>query len=233
MNFRYRIKVSAGVAFGRRPASAAFAANRLGSIASRVTAVPVGLPKWTCRALAPILVFLMVAPAPAMSYEHLRRDPDLTPRKFSRQFADFQYELLDHVQPADMFLRRKRGDCDDHASLADDVLTHKGFETRLVHVRLVGLTSHAVCYVTEDRAYIDYNNRNVFFTLTRSRPGLRDIADKVARSLNANWTAAFEYEFSYEDPRKRITAKVVRTQDPRKDPPPRKASPPANPFLVE
>lgn len=171
--------------------------------------------------------------AAGLTRHQLHQDPDLTPKTFSRLFADFDYELFHYVQPPDEFLRNRRGDCDDHASLADDVLAPKGFETRLVHVRLVGLTSHAVCYVTESRAYLDFNNRDVFFTLTRSGPALRDIAEKVARSLNANWTAAFEYEFSYEYPRKRITARVVRVEDPRHDPPPRKATARPNPLLVE
>jgi hypothetical protein len=169
----------------------------------------------------------------ALTVEHLHRNASLTPKKFSQMFVDFEYRLFDHVQPANQFLRTKRGDCDDYASLADEVLAPKGFETRLIHVRLIGLTSHAVCYVTEDRAYLDYNNRNVFFTLTRSRPALRDIAEKVARSLNANWTTAFEYDFSYADPRKRITAKVVRTQDPHLDPPPRKPAAQRHPLQVE
>ncbi|GAB5560764.1 MAG: hypothetical protein SynsKO_24110 [Synoicihabitans sp.] len=148
-------------------------------------------------------------------------------------FEDFDYTLHYHVQPQDQFLRSKSGDCDDYACLADDVLAPRGFETRLIHVRLAGRVSHAVCYITDDRAYLDFNNRKVFFTMTRSDPSLRKIATKVAKSLNANWTSAFEFEFSYVTQQKLITAKVVRTQDPRTDPPPRKATPPDNPLLVE
>ena len=95
------------------------------------------------------------------------------------------------------------------------------------------MTSHAVCYITEDGAYLDYNNRNVFFTMIRSDPSLRKIATKVARSLNANWTSAFEFQFFYSTQSKAITAKVVRTQDPRNDPPPQKAPPPSNRLLVD
>ena len=168
-----------------------------------------------------------------MSIGHLRGQPDLTPKKFSRMFSDFNFELFDYVQTPEEFLRTKSGDCDDYACLADDVLKPKGFETRLIHIRLVGMTSHAVCYVTEDGAYLDYNNRNIFFTMTRSDPSLRKIAGKVARSLNANWTSAFEFDFSFNNQRKNITAKVVRTQDPSTDPPPGKAAPRPNPFLVE
>lgn len=169
----------------------------------------------------------------AFRVEHLHRQSKLTPKKFSRMFTDFKFELFHHVQMPNDFLRAKKGDCDDYACLADEVLKPKGFETRLIHIRLVGMISHAVCYITEDGAYLDYNNRNVFFTMTRSEPSLRKIAAKVARSLNANWTSAFEFEFSYADQRKTITAKVVRTQDPRTDPTPGKAAPRPNPFLVE
>lgn len=168
-----------------------------------------------------------------MSIGELENDRNLTPKKFSQMFSDFDYELFHWVQSPEQFLRTETGDCDDYACLADEVLAPKGFETRLIHVRLVGMTSHAVCYITENRAYLDFNNRNVFFTMTRSDPSLRKIATKVARSLNANWTSAFEFEFSYDTQRKRITAKVVRTQDPSKDPPPRKATPQPNPLIVE
>jgi hypothetical protein len=180
---------------------------------------------------------LMVMALPSLAWgltvEQLHRDASLTPKKFSRLFADFEYELERYIQPAEVFLRREKGDCDDYTALADSVLAPKGFETRLVQVRLAGLTSHAVCYVTESKAYLDYNNRQVFFTMTRSSPALRQIAEKVARSLNANWTVAFEYEFSYEDSRKRIMARVVRVRDPRHDPPPQKARPQADRLLVE
>ena len=169
----------------------------------------------------------------SVSLDGLHNQRDLTPKKFSRMFADFDYELYHEVQPPEQFLRQESGDCDDYACLADDVLAPKGFETRLIHIRLVGMTSHAVCYITEDGAYLDYNNRNVFFTMTKSAPPLRKIATKVAKSLNANWTSVFEFEFSYSTQRKLITAQVVRTQDPRSDPPPGKATPPQNPLLVE
>jgi hypothetical protein len=169
----------------------------------------------------------------ALNVNNLHRDPALTPKKFSRLFDKFGYELFHNVQPPDEFLRKKSGDCDDYACLADEVLAPKGFDTRLIHIRLVGMVSHAVCYVTDDRAYLDYNNRNVFFTMSKSDPSLRKIATKVARSLKANWTSAFEFEFSYDDQRKTITAKVVRTQDSRDDPPAGKAAPQSNPFFIE
>ncbi len=181
------------------------------------------------------------SPCPAgVSHRRTRRElgeikttPNLSPKKFANFFENFAYELHDEVQPAFKFLARERGDCDDYAVLADHVLPDFGYETRLVHVRLAGRIAHAVCFVTEDRIYLDYNNRQVFFTTTRSSPALRAIAEKVARSLDANWTSASEFVFSYETDQKRITATVVRTADPNQDPPPRKAPPPNSGFLVD
>mgnify|MGYP001593125825 FL=1 len=180
-----------------------------------------------------LVLVLFVSTSGAIRVEHLHRQSNLTPKKFSRLFSEFDWVLFHRVQQPNDFLRSKKGDCDDFACLADEVLIPKGFETRLIHVQLVGMVSHAVCYVTEDRAYLDYNNRSHFFTLTKSGPSLRDIASRVARSLNANWTAAFRLDFSYSEHLKTITAKVVRTQDPSTHPPPGKAAPRHNPFHVE
>jgi hypothetical protein len=169
----------------------------------------------------------------AISLDELERVPKLTPKKFASYFETFHYRLYHDVQPANQFLLNRRGDCDDYAVLADHVLPTHGYETRLVHVRLAGMVAHAVCYVTEQNAYLDYNNRAVFFRLTKSKPSLRSIADKVASSLNANWTSASEFIYTYESGRKIITATVVRTDDPDKDPPPRKAAPPKRSLLVD
>jgi hypothetical protein len=85
-------------------------------------------------------------------------------------------------------------------------------------VRLAGQIDHAVCYVNESRAYLDYNNRAVFFTLARSGESLRTIAGKVADSLEANWTSA--YEFVYTGGKKELVATVVKTAPPENDPVP-------------
>ena len=95
--------------------------------------------------------------------------------------------------------------------LADFVLSKRGLRTRLVHVRLAGRVAHAVCYVTENNAYLDYNNRKFFVTLERSGPDLRTIANTVADSLSASWTTASEFTYSYETRRKTMTATVSRT----------------------
>lgn len=137
-------------------------------------------------------------------------DSDLTPRSFSHFFSNFGYELNDKVQPPRAFLTRRKGDCDDYAVLADAVLPHHGYSTRLIHVRLAGKIAHAVCYIEEDRVYLDYNNRDYFFTLARSKPALAEIADKVADSLRAHWTTASEFEYCYDSKRKTFTTTVAK-----------------------
>lgn len=171
-------------------------------------------------------ILALSSPARAQSLSELENTSNLNPKKFIRLFGEFDYQLHYEVQPPNQFLSNRSGDCDDFAIMADHILPLDGYETRLVHVRLAGMVAHAVCYVTEDRVYLDYNNRGFLFPLAKSKPALRTIADKVAESLNANWTSASEFIYTYESKRKIITATVVRTQDPRQDPPPRKATAP-------
>lgn len=147
----------------------------------------------------------------AVTLKELTDAGGLNAKKFASHFGDFAYEFNGPIQPATTFLARERGDCDDYAVLADFVLRKHGYGTRLIHIRLAGRVAHAVCYVTENKAYLDYNNRNVFFTLTRSGPDIRDIASKVAKSLEANWTTASEFSYSYATRRKTMIATVSQT----------------------
>ena len=147
----------------------------------------------------------------AVTLPELLDNPRLNARKFAGYFADFAYEFNEAIQPATVFLAREKGDCDDYAVLADFVLKKHGLDTRLIHIRLSGRVAHAVCYITENRAYLDYNNRAVFFTLSRSGPDIRDIAAKVADSLEASWTTASEFSYSYETRRKVMIATISKT----------------------
>jgi hypothetical protein len=147
----------------------------------------------------------------AVTLEELTNNPKLTAKKFASYFSDFGYEFNNPIQSPAAFLAREKGDCDDYAVLADHVLSQHGFKTRLIHVRLTGRVAHAVCYVTENKAYLDFNNRAVFFTLTRSGPDIRDIASKVAQSLEASWTTASEFTYSYATRRKTMIATVSQT----------------------
>jgi len=175
---------------------------------------------WRRAALVSAAALLAVFQTRAVTLSQLQQDRRLTPKRFAGYFADFGYEFSVPVQPAEVFLAREKGDCDDYAVLADHVLKPKGYSTRLIWVRLVGRIPHAVCYVGQARAYLDYNNRDVFFTLARSGPDLRAIADKVAASFEANWTSATEFTYSYRTQARSWGATVVKTDPPEDDPAP-------------
>lgn len=143
----------------------------------------------------------------------------LTPGDFADLFEYFKFSYSPLVQTAGVFLGSQAGDCDDYAILADHVLRKRGYTTRLVQVRMIGMTyDHAVCYVDETQSYLDYNLRQYTFNLKRSKPFLRDIAGKVAGSLGRNWTVAFEFTYSYLEGRKKTRHVVVKTEDPARDP---------------
>ncbi len=151
--------------------------------------------------------------------EELLEAPKLTPKQFARLFENFEYEFSPEVLPPKVFLSTRRGDCDDYAILADFVLSRKAFGTRIVRVVLVGESiAHAVCYVTESKAYLDYNNRKYFINLARSGSTLRDIATSVAASFEQNWTSATEYTYSYDLDKKTPRLTVVKTDPPERDP---------------
>jgi hypothetical protein len=154
----------------------------------------------------------------AVTLDELLNDPKMTPKRFADYFEDFAYEYNEAVQSPDEFLTSRRGDCDDYAILADYVLKRKGFATRLIHVRMVGRVAHAVCYVTQAHAYVDYNNRHYFINLQRCGGTLREIATKVADSFEANWTSASEFTYEYEENKKHFGATVVKTDPPASDP---------------
>lgn len=146
----------------------------------------------------------------AVTLEELMDNPQLNAKKFAGYFSEFGYEFNSPIQPAATFLRREKGDCDDYSVLADFVLKKHGLDTRLIHIRLAGQLAHAVCYVSQNKAYLDFNNRAVFFTLSSSSSDIRDIASKVAKSLEANWTTASEFTYSYATGRKTMIATISK-----------------------
>ena len=168
--------------------------------------------------LAALLAVLTAVPARALTLAELINDPKLTPKRFAGLFESFAYEFGAEVQDADVFLSRKRGDCDDYAVLADYVLHHHGYGTKLVHVRLVGRVAHAVCYVTEEKAYLDYNNRTYFINLQKCGATLREIAEKVSKEIEGNWTSASEFTYDYATNEKAVVRTVVKTSPPAQDP---------------
>ena len=115
------------------------------------------------------------------------------------------------VQDPEVFLSTRTGDCIDYAVLADYVLKRNGYDTRLIRVEMVGKNmGHAVCYVTQDRIYMDYNNRRYFLSLVRSGPSIREIATRVAASFDAHWTFASEFTYDYNTSIKKVVLTVVQ-----------------------
>jgi hypothetical protein len=135
------------------------------------------------------------APLHAMTLNDLRRDASLTPESLIRRFANFKFKLIDGVQPHSDFLASQTGDCDDFATLAADVLREKGYSTHLIAV-FMEKQVHVVCYVTEAKAYLDYNNRKKASPLVPTSGALSDIAGKVAQSFHAPWRCVSEYTYN-------------------------------------
>lgn len=167
--------------------------------------------------LVGVMLGLVLADARALTVFDLLTEPGLTPKKFAAKFERFEYEFDPFVQPAEVFLRREIGDCDDYAILADNILKQRGFQTRIIHIRLVGRVAHAVCYVDDAKAFLDFNNRRYFRNLERSGRRLREIADEVASSFKGNWTSVSEFTYDYKEGKKHFARTVVKTDPPEQD----------------
>lgn len=148
------------------------------------------------------------ATPPTLTVSGFRTMPDLSVKRFCAYFSEFRYEFREQVQPPDVFLARRAGDCDDYAVVADLVLRERGHVTRLVAVRMAGLLTHVVCHVAADRVYLDYNQRVYLIKTQRCGPALEEIADRVARSLGGHWTSVSE--FTFRDGLKRLVATKTR-----------------------
>jgi hypothetical protein len=141
-----------------------------------------------------VILFHSWNPLNGITVEDLLKEGKLTPQDFAEKFTDFKYRYRVRIQNPNVFLFTRQGDCDDFATLADQVLSHHGYETKLVTVRMPGLT-HVVCYIEKDKIYLDFNNRSSRRQLTRCREGLEEIAKKVAWTFGANWTSATEFTY--------------------------------------
>jgi Transglutaminase-like domain len=179
---------------------------------------PEALPRrvWVVLALAA----LTAARLNGLTLADLLADPKMTPRHFAGYFEDFEFELHPFdVQDPEVFLETRRGDCIDYAVMANYVLKRDGYATRMIRVDMVGKNmGHAVCFVTESAAYLDYNNRKYFQKLTHSGRRIREIAEKVADSFESNWTSASEFTYTYKEGIKRAVLTVVKTDPPNLDP---------------
>jgi len=124
----------------------------------------------------------------------LTAQKELTPESLLRHFADFSFELSDEVQEPETFLQRKRGDCDDFAQLAAEVLTRRGYKAKLVVVMMEGQT-HVVCYVAEAHGFLDFNFRAAAKPVMESDGSLEDVAEKVAAYFHSKWHMASEVRY--------------------------------------
>ncbi len=118
----------------------------------------------------------------------------LTPEIFIHHFSDFTFELGQKLQPPERFLARKKGDCDDFASLASSLLSRCGYHTKLVVV-VMPPGIHVVCYVKEISGFLDFNSRSKANPVVRSGADLEDIAAKVAVDFRSDWLTASEFVY--------------------------------------
>jgi hypothetical protein len=178
-----------------------------------------GWPLFLLTLVATTTAFAALKSTARFTLRELDSAPEMSPKQFANLFEFFRYNFCPYVLPVDEFLYDQSGDCDDYAILADHVLAQKGYHTRIVRVVMAGSdVAHAICYVVEKKAYLDYNNRQYGVNLERAGPTLRQIAAKVAGSLEKNWTSATEYTFSYTDYHKVNRFTVVKTDPPERDP---------------
>lgn len=139
------------------------------------------------------------ASAHAGALSALAGKADLTPENLLRSFAGFTFELSAQPQDAEAFLQRKRGDCDDFASLASHLLTDRGYKIKLVAVMMEQQT-HVVCYVEEARGFLDFNHRADAQPIIKSDGSLEDIAHQVARDFRSRWLTASEFRYENKLP---------------------------------
>src|SRR5271163_2212877 len=123
------------------------------------------------RSAALLALALLAAPlaSRAFSMKELRETPNLTPEKFERLFADFAFKFHPEIQPHDVFLKTKSGDCYDFATVAAEILKGRGYTPRMIAIRMKGET-HVVCYVAEENGYLDYNTRKEKFPIVPCSP---------------------------------------------------------------
>lgn len=162
------------------------------------------LPLWSARFCLWVVCFgFVLAALPGRvwggEWAKLKARQDLTPESLLHSFANFSFELGDRVQEPETFLERKRGDCDDFARLAADLLAQRGYKTKLVTVMMQAQT-HVVCYVQEAHGFLDFNHRADPQPVVPSDGSLEDIALKVSRYFRSSWWMASEVKYDGSTP---------------------------------
>jgi hypothetical protein len=124
------------------------------------------------------------------------------------------YEVIDSAPPACEFFKAVMPY--DYMVLADAVLSGQGYSSRLLLVRMPGVISEDVCYVTAQNNFICYNAASQAFSLEPSSPAIRQIAATLSTMLGQNWTSASE--ISYSNGVTNILATVVEADPASSDP---------------
>lgn len=149
--------------------------------------------------LASLVATGLCASAHVSALSALAGKTELTPETLIRSVAGFTFELSAQPQDAETFLQRKRGDCDDFASLASRLLTDRGYKIKLVAVMMEQQT-HVVCYVEEAHGFLDFNHRADAQPIIKSEGSLEDIAQKVAGDFRSRWLTASEFRYENKLP---------------------------------
>lgn len=142
----------------------------------------------------------------ALTVDQLRNDATLTPQTFARHFSKFRFVFRADVQSPERFLASEAGDCDDYSTLAAAELAARGYNPRLISVRMQK-DVHVVCFVPEANGYLDFNKRAKGNGLVTCGPELASIADSVAKSFKAPWSSVSE--FTYNDGVKRLVSTTL------------------------
>lgn len=163
-------------------------------------------PSPTVKLCAFIVALALFGPVHALTLAEIESTPNLTPQRFAHFFSRFEFRFHNEVQSPEEFLATEAGDCDDYAILAADVLRKRGYNPRLIAVRMPKVV-HVVCYVPEVNAYLDYNARSSGTGLVPSLAAIPEIARHVAQSYGAKWSSASE--FTFEEGAKRLVQTVI------------------------
>jgi hypothetical protein len=137
-----------------------------------------------------------------MTLDELEHMPHFTPEKLVQCFKDFEYEFHVEVQDADTFLHSQKGDCDDFAIVAAEVLSSRGYTPRLVTVRMV-----------ERGGYLDYNARKSGTPITPCGERLSEIAVTVGKSFHREWSAVYEFKYDRSRQFKRLVNHILTNPD--------------------
>jgi len=168
--------------------------------------------KFRFALLAALALFVSIFNARALSMNELRAIPTLTPDKFAHLFSDFAYKFHPEVQPHDIFLRTKSGDCDDFATVAAEILRSRGYTPRMIAIRMKGET-HVICYIAEEHGYLDYNTRKDKSPIVPCSPEIAAIATKVAAGFRRDWVATYEFTYDAHEDVKRLVNNIISNPD--------------------